>query len=334
MMGRRGVALATMLAALAWVNPAHAKLCYTDSDETSGAVGVPVAWENPAAKKIDYYTYIPAAARVPDKAKVLAAIKAAFDAYTDIPCSSLQFNHAGEMDPLVTEKPGAIVVFFGSSTSDWVYGTSTYWFNATWTSAVTGFIEKAFVGMNAKDYDWTTDGAVANKLDVQTVLTKLLPGTLGFFVGDDPGVGKVTIKLNEEDRAISAEQTTGAQFVYYKADTGCTKPADPEVCPPSGTPTVDAGPTGDGGGTGGDGGGTTGRDGGGTTGKDGGGTTAKDGGGTTGSDGGVAGGDGAVFATEDDGCCRVSHARNTSLPLLTLVGLGLLLGLTRRRWRR
>lgn len=329
MISTRGItAAAAMLALLIGSGPAWGALCYTDSSPNNPGSGVPVKWKS---QPIDVYWYIPATgAKLPaDKAAVEAAIKAAFDAFAAIECTDLAFNYAGAIDPLVSEKAGAILVFFGHDASTWIHGDSAYFYTMNWGTVAEGDIKHGVIGMNAGKYDWVI-GKEAQKIDIQTAVMKMIPGTLGYYVGSNPATGSLDIKFDTVDHTVSADQATGAKYTYFKNDANCTQPAAPPICT-SGTPPGDGGgpPPGDGdGGAQQPDGGTQPRLDGAVPQLDGS-APATDGGGI-GVDGGPGGGGG-----EDDGCCRVSHAGGSDhLPFLVLAGLALLIGLSRRRFRR
>jgi hypothetical protein len=253
-----------------------------------------------------------------------------------VTCTTLAFEHAGDAPSLMTGgMDGAILVYFGHDATTWIYGSSAYFRFLKFKTVEKGDIDIGVMAMNARDYDWTVAGAEASKIDIQTALTQMMPNVLGYHASTDPVNGSLSeIKFNYEKRALTTEQQDGARYNYFdSAEAGCAKPATPAICA-GGTP-----PVGDGGTTTGDGGTTTGDGGTVTPGKDGGTVTPGKDGGTSMTDGGSSMDDGGIGGDgpggdEDDGCCRVSHARSTSLPFVMLVGLALVLGLCRRRFRR
>ncbi|MCA9665416.1 MAG: hypothetical protein KC503_07505 [Myxococcales bacterium] len=331
---RAGLALLAMT--LMYSSPALAQLCYQDSDENNPGNGVPVAWENTATTEIGYKVYVPTSPNLPAKAMVIAAIDAAFKAYTDIPCSTIKFKNAGELTTLVTENSGFITVYFGKDSSEWIYGNSAYNYQLRFKSLAKGDIDWGTIGMNAATQQWAI-GAEANKIDVQTAVMQMIPGVIGYYVGTDPVGGSVDIKYNTVNHTVSADQTTGAQYTYHdSANSSCTQPAKPNHCPTAANP-GDAGPGSDADGTvnpGTDGTVNPGTDGTVNPGTDGTVNPGTDGTVNPGTDGGTSGGDGGGGSGDDDGCCRVSHARSANIPFFTLLGLALFIGLTRRRWRK
>jgi hypothetical protein len=174
----------------------------------------------------------PAEAQV-EKQKILDAVRASFDAYEQIPCVGLEFEYAGDPPALLTEEPGAIVIYFGATEDVWTLG------DLAWTTkAITGnaqnHISKAWIGFNAKDWWWSlADPADGDKLDIQSALLELIPITLGYYVGPDAKTSVFDISLGAVDRSLDDLKRLGAQALYWNAEAnGCSaeRPADPVAC--------------------------------------------------------------------------------------------------------
>ena len=331
---KRTVFLIGAVAAALVASPAQAQLCYRDSNEANPGQGVPVTWLDTASKKIDYYTFIPqSGGSLPsDRAAVLEAIKAAFQAYEDIPCSTLQFNHAGALDTLVTQRRGAILVYFAHDESAPAIG-GAYIYNMSWLTVAQGEIDEATIALNAKDFAYTI-GAEPNKIDIQTAVMQLIPPMLGYFVGQQPGGAIEAIKFNEINHTLDARQIAGAQYSYFKADNGCVRPEQPSPCVPHGSSAGDGGSStaGDAG-TGAASDASSGGSSGGGAGDSGVSTSDRDSGSGVvgGSDAGASGDASTTAPSDDDGCCRVGHLRAADLPPFLVVALFLLSSLRRRR---
>jgi hypothetical protein len=296
-----------------------ADLCFFNSHETDPTQGVPVHFVADANGKIKYKINADNITAGLAKADVIAAVQAAFTAWENISCSTLAFEYAGESTSTTNEN-GMILVYWGNSASTWTHGDYIFYPEIYWTDYQTGEASWSTIGLNATPnhpqykYDWSI-GAAADKYDVQSMVTWLIPSAIGFDVSSDAGNTQIPICTNKEYRTLCDAHKTGAQLVYFdSADTTCTKPTVPNcqtTAPPGDGPPAGDGqpPTGDG--------------------------QPPTGDGPAIGDGGVTGDVGGLPPGEDDGCCRVSHARTTSLPFVALLGLALLavLGLTRRRRR-
>jgi hypothetical protein len=305
-------------------------------------------------------------------AKTQAAIDAAFATWQAVPCSTLTFKKGGTFTQCTSKNKSAcakgtvhfehatnyIYVFWVTAKAGWPYDSTgkqldikyaSYYF--TWfgmTQNLTG-ASIAVNAFSATAIPWSTTGEKA-KLDVQNEMTPLIGGVIGLA---DSSVKGATMYPgmtfgDTSKQTLAKDDIDGLTYLYLKS--GCTKPP-----PPS-----DGGVTTKDGGTTTNDGGTTTKDGGTTPGKDSS-TPGSDSSVTT--DGGVTpgydygGGSQCTSSSqcaadevctaegfckkiggggeEDDGCCRVSHARSsTGLPYLCLLGLAVLLGLARRRRRR
>jgi hypothetical protein len=296
-------------------------------------------------------------------AKTQAAIDAAFATWQAVKCSTLTFKKGGTFTQCTTKNKAScpkntvhfdhatnyIYVFWVTAKAGWPYDAAgkqldikyaSYYF--TWfgmTQNLTG-ASIAVNAFNTTAIPWSTTGEQA-KLDVQNEMTPLIGGVIGLA---DSGVKGASMYPGMTfgditKRTLAQDDIDGLTYLYLK--TGCTKPPPPTD---GGVTTKD--------------GGTTTTDGGTIPGKD---SAAGSDMNNPGTDGGVTydfgGGSQCTSSSqcaadevctaegsckkvggvgeEDDGCCRVSHARSsTGLPYLCLLGLAVLLGLARRRRRR
>jgi hypothetical protein len=171
-------------------------------------------------------------------------------------------------------------------------------------------------------FDWTTKGAEADKIDIQTAVTFVIPAVIGLQVGDSSKGYQAPFSYDKEVTTLCQGHIDAVTYSYFdSAGSGCTKPTAPPVCSQATTP-GDGSVAGDG------------------PHKLDGGVVKNDTGGGPPGDGYIPSGDGWIPASDaglppgdgdDDGCCRVSHARSNSVPFLTLLGFALLLVLARRR---
>jgi MYXO-CTERM domain-containing protein len=215
--------------------PARADLCLFDAKQDG--TGANVRW---MTAPIGYQVNV---ARLPaaQQAPALAAIQAAFATW-ELSCTSLKFQYLGASTS-TTEVAGAILVYFGNDAASWPYGSSAYYYSLNWQS-LSGDVSKASIGMNARDYLWSV-GAVPSSIDIQSAVTQMLPGALGFYVGSDPKTGSVAIGFNTLNRTLTQEHLDGARYLYFQAGPGCSQPAKPKACaatvPADGGPPADAG---------------------------------------------------------------------------------------------
>lgn len=209
------------------------KLCYKASLGKKG--GKPCTWFISDKHPIPYYTNVsllPAA----KQAKALSAIKAAFDAYAKIPCTSLKFYHAGSHTSF-SDVPGSILVYFGNTTLDkasWIYLNVAYHREMHINSYQTGEIDYGFIGFNAADYGWSVGGdevaappstAQGAVIDVQTAMMWLIPDLLGYQVNTDLSSTTQPIKYKTVLPSLCPEMIKGAQYSYFsKTSTTCTQP--------------------------------------------------------------------------------------------------------------
>jgi MYXO-CTERM domain-containing protein len=237
-----------LLAVLAAPSAARADLCIYDSKQDG--TGAALRWTTPPIKYYVNASRLPAA----DQAAAIAAVQAAFLAW-ELPCTTLKFQHMGASTS-TTDVPGAILVYWGNDAASWTSGLSAYYYSLEYLTTA-GDITKGAIGMNAKDYGWSV-GAQPAKIDIQTAVTQMIPGVIGFYVGPSPLTGDLGLKLNEVRTTLTQDQKDGARYVYFKADPGCVQPAKPTACatwtpPPDGGPPAldggvkDKGPSKDGG---------------------------------------------------------------------------------------
>lgn len=315
------VTFSVLCAALAWGRTSQATLCYMDAKHDG--TGLPMKW--PTAKlPIPYYInagkYTPAA----DKTKAIDAVKAAFATYEAVKCSALKFEYKGETTSVPPMAGGILVYFSDVATGGaYIYGASTDTLDPP--DITQGQIQMTVNGFNYVILDpGNLPPSTEKKIDIQTAVTQMIPGAIGFYAGTSPAGGSLPeIKYSYVKRDLTTEQTEGVQYLYYKADTGCTQPAKPTACPTTTPPTGD-GPHAEAGVAKLDKGGTT---------------PGKEGGVIPRTEAGVPLVDlgpteaGVLPQKGDDGgCCRVSYAQHeVSSAYLALVGVALFLALRRRR---
>jgi hypothetical protein len=284
--------------------------CYKDSDDAKPGDGVPVTWQTlPIKYKVNVTDLVTGQGL--DKAKVIAAIQAAFTTWENIPCSTLKFKYAGET-ATYAEESGFVKVVFKNDTA-WL---ESYFVNMWFKTKKLGDVDWGMIKLNSTpnptkfSFDYAI-GAKANAFDIQTMVTFLIPRTIGLAV--EKADGQTPIAYNKVVHALCQGHKDAAVFSYLdKATTTCKAPTTVNFCTGGPGPVGDAGP-----------------------GSDGNVNPGSDSSINPGSDSSInPGSDGGIInpPEEDDGCCRVSHARSsTSIPFLTVLGLALLLGLARRR---
>ena len=304
--------------------------CFLDGDGSVAGNGTPNVWlTSPIKYKVNIDALVTGQGL--DKTKVLAAIDAAFKTW-ELPCSTIKFQYAGETTSAVAEND-YILIYFKNDPAD-----STLYFLDTGmklhpTDSKDMVMLYGLMQLNATpnhpqySFDWTTDGAVANKFDIQTVVTYFLPPMLGFQVGRNTGAQsfQVAYAYNYSKHDLCQAHKDIGTYVYFdSANTTCTKPSGFVDC-------ASAPPPGDGGTTVGDGGVNPGQEGGVNPGYEGGVNPGYEGGVNPGYEAGISG-EGTIPPAEDDGCCRVSHGETTSsVPFLSLLGFALLLLIGARR---
>jgi hypothetical protein len=181
------------------------------------------------------------------QAGAIEAVKKAFQAYK-LTCSSLDFTYKGTSTSTAWVQGAILVAFLDTATM----GSNAYQSYFAITNNDVGDISYAFIKLNGQKYPWTTAGAESGKLDIQTAVTQLIPGIIGYYVGDDPWGGSTkVIRYNNAETTLTQEQMDGVRNLYYKADTGCNKPATPQFCsaipkPDTGIKEAGVPPSGDG----------------------------------------------------------------------------------------
>ncbi len=352
------LSLSAALVALLAVATAHAgdcdklNVCYKDS--LGNGAGVPIKWNVscPIKFKVNVLQ-LDAKARN----RAIQAVIKAFKTY-ELSCTELKFQYAGASNSFSDEK-GVILVYFGDNNKkkgSWIYGSAAYYTGMDYGSFQTGEITKAWLALNSGDYGWSVGSQEVSPphsgskshIDVQSALMWMIPQALGFWVSKDFTKPELPIGYDTVLSSLCAENKTGAKYVYFKAGSGCTKPKKPDHCKKGGK-TSDMGTTADGFFL------DMGK-------KDCGTAKAVDGPTVTPTaDGGTkpttdsapakvcnqqsdCGADEICDINgvcvkkgggeeEDDGCCRVSHGRGASMPLLLVLGFGVLVMLVRRKIR-
>ena len=299
--------------------------CYIDkaNDPTGKTVvsSKPIRWAGaPIKYKINFAGVV---AQGLAKEDVQAAIAAAMQTYQDVPCAEISFEYAGETTE-TDAVDGHLLIAFNTyaPTHENYESLYTVFHSSNWKTddtTPTGWMEmsKARISLNATQghptlsFDWTTKGAEERKIDVQTFVTYALPLVLGFPVG---GQGKVPVAYNHVKHDLCPVHQGLAAFVYPDGSDANCAPSEQQACSFTG------GSSGTPGGTG------TGTDGGTGTGTDGGTGTGTG----TGTDSGTGTGTGTGSGSSSG--CRVGQAHASGVPCVTLLVLGIL-GLVRRRRR-
>jgi len=309
--------------AMSWADPCETDMCkagcadpcWINSNETNPTQGVAVHWGTmPVKYKIN-------ASRITaglDKTQVIDAVKKAFAAWDSLPCSTLKFEYDGESTSF-TEEAGKILVYWDYDATyqaggTWTHNDLAYFVEGPWATYADGELTKGIIGLNSTathpkyKYDWSLTPQ-ASKFDI-SLITWLIPVAAGFYVGNDQMAGSIPLFYNKDYSQLCQSHKDAAALAYDAGGT-CTKPAVSQcfsATPPDGIK-KDSGPPSEGGVTDH--------------------PSATDG---PHAEGGIIG-EGSLPPAEDDGCCRVGHARGASIPYLTLLGLGLLLLIGRRRRR-
>jgi MYXO-CTERM domain-containing protein len=174
---------------------------------------------------------------------IIKEIQAAFDTWSQAPCTSIKFDYKGELSSYVSEQQGAILVYFGYDRNTWSQSDRAFHAGSYVLNNDTGAIVRGVIGLNAYKYDWSI-GKEKDKIDIRTAVTRLLPFALGFYVGPDPkGVDlEGLITYDFVDTALQPLQVLGAEFLYFPspAPGPCTRPGMPPVCGKT-TWTIDGG---------------------------------------------------------------------------------------------
>lgn len=170
---------------------------------------------------------LPRTARAVDEAEILAAVRASFDAYEQLPCVGVHFEYKGEPPALATEEPGAIVVWFAGSDIPWTAGTKLF-DGTVFTGNAQGELTTASLGVNSKDFAWSLDGA-AGTYDIQTVLMRQLSNMLGFCVTEVAHGCSFTPQPGIVDRTLPEQYQQGVTALYYsESANGCSEAQPPE----------------------------------------------------------------------------------------------------------
>lgn len=166
-----------------------------------------------------------------DRQGIINAIKAGFATWEQVQCTDIRFEYKGELSAWTNEKQGAILVYFGTDASTWIHGQAAYFTTSGIELIAEANMNRGTIGLNAGAYGWSI-GAEKNKIDIQTAVAHLLPATLGFYVGSDPAGGSLQdfIVYNKVDHALTEAHQTAAQYSYFKAGVGCTRPDEPPIC--------------------------------------------------------------------------------------------------------
>jgi hypothetical protein len=174
------------------------------------------------------------------KDAILKEIQAAFTTWEQISCSKLKFKFAGELDSFATQKEGAILVYFGWNSDQWVYAKDAYHVSGDWKLKETGEITSAVIGLNALEHWWSI-GKDSSKqaIDIQTAILHMIPRTIGFYVGDNPKTGSLStfVQYGLINHSLDPLHRTAVQYLYFDetqapkdGSTGCVKPARPPIC--------------------------------------------------------------------------------------------------------
>ena len=127
-----------------------ADACWFNSHEVDPTKGVPVQW---TSLPIKYKVNVSRVTAGLDKAKVIDAVKKAFQAWEGINCSDLKFQYAGESTSF-TEEAGHVLVYWDYDAAykaggTWTHGDNAYWVEGIWTDYQTGSISKGVIGLNS-----------------------------------------------------------------------------------------------------------------------------------------------------------------------------------------
>jgi hypothetical protein len=172
------------------------------------------------------------------KAEIIAAVQAAFETWSKVPCANLKFEYKGELPSFISEKQGAILVYWGYDSLTWT-SQAPVLAGAYVQNDDTAALTRAVIGFDAHNWGWSIGTKEKYTFDIQTAVTQMLPVALGFYVGADP-TGKLLWLYPEYiQTALTPMQEQGAQFLYFNSSGSCTKPNPPSLC--GVTPTVDRG---------------------------------------------------------------------------------------------
>lgn len=213
------------------------KLCFKDS--LGNGAGKPTAWYVSDKHPI---RYVVNASLLAKPQAAIDAVKAAFAAYEQIPCTTLKFKYDGTSSSF-SDVPGKILIYWGNKLKDsssWIHGKAAYFRAMNFNSYQTGEIVGGYVALNSELYGWDAGKTQVApppssqsfaRMDIKTVLLWNIPDLLGFNVSADPSKPDLPIKYSTVLPGPCPQHKTGAQYSYFKAGTGCTRPAKPSSCP-------------------------------------------------------------------------------------------------------
>ncbi|MFZ5785280.1 MAG: hypothetical protein ACOY3Y_02455, partial [Acidobacteriota bacterium] len=213
------------------------------------------------------WTPLPVTYRISDTltdAKLIAAIDAAFQAWSSVPCSKLKFLK-GQPFKICTTKPcatdtvafdhGTPYLYVFWFTTDWSeftdpkdpkikYSSSSYF----WQNNIGGIVG-ASVAVNAKDYQFMADastGCTGTTFDMQDFMMPLIGGVSGLTDSNDAtSVMAPGLKFcSTAKRNLTADDKLGLVYLY-KENASCAAPTlDAAGCYGAGTtPAKDGGGT-------------------------------------------------------------------------------------------
>lgn len=218
-------AMLALVATFGWSQVAEAVVtCWADSkaDNPSDPIGDPTRWPTmPVKYKIN-------AAIIPEttRATVVSEVQAAFDAYNQILCTSLQFSFDGETESL-SSVGGEILIQF---LDDAHMSGGGYLQEGQQKASSEGKEWDFFtISLNTKYFGVGQD---TSKIDIQTALIQMIPMAVGIYVGtpNNNAYDYQELKFNYVNHSVSQEQTEAIQWLYFKEGESCTKPSDPPAC--------------------------------------------------------------------------------------------------------
>ncbi len=168
-----------------------------------------------------------------DRGSAVAAIRAAFEAWNAVPCSTLHFvegERNGEPNLEPQNRIGFmphLSVFFTDNPDLWAsndnVGTAQF-IEDTELGIITGII-----ALNTKKYEWSASGE-QGALDIQSIVSAMIGKHLGISSNTEGNATYAVYQLgNIDKRTLGADDIAAVQYLY--GGDGCPTIPDPEqVC--------------------------------------------------------------------------------------------------------
>jgi MYXO-CTERM domain-containing protein len=157
-----------------------------------------------------------------------AAIAAAFQTWSDVECSSINFVEGAREDtpaPRHWQIPGAgryILVYWSDDAAIWDVPRAGFF---EWAHDTTGVLIGGTVILNSLNFEWSTaDGGEADRLDVQGTVTALVGRVLGITsTMEGNATYPVYVANDVSKRTLGTDDIAAIQYIY---GPGAVSPVD------------------------------------------------------------------------------------------------------------